>query len=388
MTRGIQEQIIYYCARAKEYDEWFYRTGRYDRSLEINQRWFNEVAVLKKASHNMGVVNSVLELACGTGIWTQELIKLGERITAVDASKEMIEINHNKLNTANVEYQQLDLFSWEPDKEYDLVFFFFWLSHVPPTLVDGFLRKVYKSVRPLGKIFIIDYRFEVTSTAKNHFLQNETEIYQRRKLNNGQEFQIFKIFYRSDVLLNKLTLAGFQTNVELTDNYFIYANGAKPISTQKTAPSQDELKKAFRKLVLDYHPDLLTNSSKAIQKLAEDKLKQINAAYEVLSDNEKRQAYDKIQQKADQESKKRDLVSQIYSLAKLEEDFESAAKLAKQLYKLFSPDNVCRNIYVEMVYLLALSLEKQGQLDKAEYYLIACTKSTLNREFKNQLKKI
>ena len=331
MTRVIQEQIIYYCARAKEYDEWFYRTGRYDRSLEINQRWFNEVAVLKKASHNMGVVNSVLELACGTGIWTQELIKLGERITAVDASKEMIEINHNKLNTANVEYQQLDLFSWEPDKEYDLVFFFFWLSHVPPTLVDGFLRKVYKSVRPLGKIFIIDYRFEVTSTAKNHFLQNETEIYQRRKLNNGQEFQIFKIFYQPDVLSNKLTLAGFQANVELTDNYFIYANGAKPISTKKTAPSQDELKKAFRKLVLDYHPDLLTNSSKAIQKLAEDKLKQINAAYEVLSDNEKRQAYDKIQQKADQESKKRDLVSQIYYLAKLEEDFESAAKLAKQL---------------------------------------------------------
>lgn len=96
----IQEQIIYYCARAKEYDEWFYRTGRYDRGLEINQRWFNEVAVLKRALHNVGVVKSVLELACGTGIWTQELIKLGERITAVDASKEMIEINHNKLNAA------------------------------------------------------------------------------------------------------------------------------------------------------------------------------------------------------------------------------------------------------------------------------------------------
>lgn len=158
------------------------------------------------------------------------------------------------------------------------------------------------------------------------------------------------------------------------------------LNVSRTA-SQDEVKKAFRKLVLDYHPDLLTNSSKAIQKLAEDKLKQINAAYEVLSDTEKRQAYDKIQQQVYQESKKRDLVSQIYSLAKLEEDFESAAKLAKQLYKLFSPDNVCRNIYAEMVYLLALSLEKQGQLDKAEYYLIACTKITLNRDFKNQLEK-
>lgn len=173
MTEDIQEQIIYYCARAKEYDEWFYRTGRYDRGLEIKQRWFNEVAVLKRALHNVGVVNSVLELACGTGIWTQELLKLGERITAVDASKEMIEINQNKLNAPNVEYRQLDLFSWEPDLEYDLVFFSFWLSHVPPTLVDDFLRKVYKSVRPLGQIFIIDSRFEVTSTAKNHFFKTK-----------------------------------------------------------------------------------------------------------------------------------------------------------------------------------------------------------------------
>lgn len=234
MTQAIQEQIVYYCARAKEYDEWFYRTSRYDRGSEINQRWFNEVAVIKRALHNVGLVNSVLELACGTGIWTQELLKVAERITAVDASKEMIEINQNKLNAANVEYRQLDLFSWEPEQEYDLVFFSFWLSHVPPRLVDDFLRKVYKSVRPLGQIFIIDSRFEVTSTAKNHFLQNEKEIYQKRKLNDGQEFQIFKIYYQPDVLLNKLTLAGFQANVELTDNYFIYANGVKPISTQKT----------------------------------------------------------------------------------------------------------------------------------------------------------
>ena len=224
----IQTQIAYYNARAKEYDEWFYRIGRYDRGSEINQRWFDEVAALKNVVHKVGTVESILELACGTGIWTQELLKIGKQITALDASQEMIEINCQKLNSAsNVEYQQLDLFLWQPDKQYDLVFFSFWLSHVPPAKVDEFLRKVYNSVLPGGKVTIVDSYFEITSSAKDHPLQDKNEIYQQRKLNDKREFQIFKIYYQPDVLLNKLTQAGFQAEVGLTDTYFIYAQGVK-----------------------------------------------------------------------------------------------------------------------------------------------------------------
>ena len=50
----------------------------------------------------------------------------------------------------------------------------------------------------------------------------------------------------------------------------------------------DEIKKAFRKLAVKYHPD--KNQGK---KDAEEKFKQINEAYEVLSDEEKRKKYDK-----------------------------------------------------------------------------------------------
>ncbi|WP_009632771.1 class I SAM-dependent methyltransferase [Synechocystis sp. PCC 7509] len=224
----IQEQITYYKARAKEYDEWFYRIGRYDRGLEINQRWFDEVAILKNVVQQVGTVDSILELACGTGIWTQELLKIGKQVTVIDASQEMIEINRQKLNNApNVEYRQLDLFSWQPDKQYDLVFFSFWLSHIPPIKVDEFLSKVYDSVIPGGKVLIIDSYFEITSSAKDHPLQDKNEIYQKRKLNDEREFQIFKIYYQPDVLLHKLTQAGFQAQVKLTDTYFIYGQGVK-----------------------------------------------------------------------------------------------------------------------------------------------------------------
>jgi 2-polyprenyl-3-methyl-5-hydroxy-6-metoxy-1,4-benzoquinol methylase len=223
----LQQQIEYYRARAKEYDEWFYRKGRYDRSPEINQRWFNEVAALKSTLHQIGVVDDILELASGTGIWTQELLRIGKKITAIDASEEMIAINRSKLNSLSVEYHLIDLFTWQPDTEYDLVFFAFWLSHVPPKLLDSFLTKVYQSVRVGGQVFIIDSSFEPTSTANNHILEDDGNIYKTRKLNDGQEFQIVKIFYQPDELHDKLKKVGFQIEVKVTNNYFIYAQGKK-----------------------------------------------------------------------------------------------------------------------------------------------------------------
>ena len=50
----------------------------------------------------------------------------------------------------------------------------------------------------------------------------------------------------------------------------------------------EEIKKAFRKLALEFHPD--RNKSKG----AEDKFKEINEAYQVLSDSEKRKSYDQF----------------------------------------------------------------------------------------------
>ena len=227
MQKNLQEQVDYYRARASEYDEWFYRIGRYDRGAEINQRWFNEVAVVKSALHKMGKFASVLELACGTGIWTAELLQLGDRIDAFDAAPEVIEINRKKLNSDRVNYRQIDLFSWEPDREYDLVFFGFWLSHVPPNLVDEFLDKVYRSVRFGGQVFIADSLFEETSSATNHILKDETSICQNRKLNDGRKFQVFKVYYQPDLLLEKLNRLGFRSEVKVTDNYFIYGSGMK-----------------------------------------------------------------------------------------------------------------------------------------------------------------
>jgi len=56
--------------------------------------------------------------------------------------------------------------------------------------------------------------------------------------------------------------------------------------------SDAEIKKAFRKLAAQYHPDKQTDKSDEEKKQAEEKFKDINEAYQVLSDAEKRKHYD------------------------------------------------------------------------------------------------
>lgn len=223
-TRVIQEQIAYYRARASEYDEWFYRLNRYDHGSEINQLWFDDVARLVAEFQRLEPVDEALELAAGTGIWTERLATLAQHVTVVDTSPEMIAINRAKLPEANVTYVQQDIFEWEPDRKYDLVFFSFWLSHVPPGKLDPFLAKVRRAVCDGGRLFLIDSRFEQTGAAKNNPLFENEEIYRTRILNDGSEYTIVKIYYKTESLQESLATAGFDADVRFTERYFIYAD--------------------------------------------------------------------------------------------------------------------------------------------------------------------
>jgi demethylmenaquinone methyltransferase/2-methoxy-6-polyprenyl-1,4-benzoquinol methylase len=229
----LQEQIAYYRARAGEYDQWFYRLGRYDRGEALNKQWFAEVEVVMRALLDLGHVADALELAAGTGNWTRELLKIADHIIALDASPEVLDINRQKLDgerlasAPNVHYQIADLFAWEPDRQSDLVFFGFWLSHVPPEQLAPFLDKVARSLRVGGKVFMVDSRPDDTSTATDHQPYEPHGIYHNRKLNDGSEYTIVKVFYEPDRLQAAFARAGLDVKASFTDHYFIYAHGTK-----------------------------------------------------------------------------------------------------------------------------------------------------------------
>jgi demethylmenaquinone methyltransferase/2-methoxy-6-polyprenyl-1,4-benzoquinol methylase len=207
----LNEQIEYYRARAKEYDE---SIAGVSDLLESGR-----LLLLK-----LGRFDSILELACGTGVWTKTLLQMGNAVTAVDAAPEMLEIAQKKLGEERIKYQQADLFHWEPAQQYDLVFFANWLSHVPPNALDDFLGKVQRSVRAGGQLAIIDQY--VPSDGDKQIAKDD--IYAKRPIADGRQFTIVKAFYDLIYLQNKFEVLEFEVSTnKFTDTFFFLAGKRK-----------------------------------------------------------------------------------------------------------------------------------------------------------------
>ena len=225
MSDLLQVQIAYYRARAAEYDQWFYRQGYFDWGSDFKRQWQQEAQIVRDQLHSSADQPHILEMACGTGIWTQELLKIGARITALDASPEMIAINRAKLQSEQVTYQQTDLFQWQPQRQYDMAFFGFWLSHVPAERLSPFLQMVHRALKPGGRLFFVDSK-QVERSGHKRTIQLGSDR-QSRALNDGRRFEIVKIYYDPAQLAETLREHGFDISVQATPNYFIYADGVK-----------------------------------------------------------------------------------------------------------------------------------------------------------------
>ena len=225
-AQRLSEQRSYYRARAPEYDAWWLREGRYNRGPVANARWFEEVAVLERALASFGPCGDILELACGTGLWTRMLVPYARRLTAVDAAPEMLALNRSRLGDAAVEYVQADVFEWKPRCDsYDTCFFGFWLSHVPESRFEAFWTTVATALRPGGRVFFVDSARNDLSTAADHHLPPDDEETALRRLDDGREFRIVKRFYSPHWLQRRLSELGWRSEVRRTGEFFIYGSG-------------------------------------------------------------------------------------------------------------------------------------------------------------------
>jgi len=221
----IDEQIQYYKDRANEYDEWFLRQGRYDRGPDFKKQWFQEVSEVKQALHSVKPNGSVLELACGTGLWTEYLLPFAKQLTAVDTSQEMIDLNNKRLTPAKIKYHLANIFDWKSEEAFDFIFFSFWLSHVPPEKFNAFWNSIRSYLNPSGRVFFIDSIYEPASSAVDHPYPEQSQTTAKRRLNDDREYEIIKIFYDPLELQNKLYDLGWSLKIKKTKNYFLYGTG-------------------------------------------------------------------------------------------------------------------------------------------------------------------
>jgi demethylmenaquinone methyltransferase/2-methoxy-6-polyprenyl-1,4-benzoquinol methylase len=234
----IADQIAYYRDRAAEYDQWWFREGRYDRGPEFNAAWFADVAEVERALAaflDAARPASALELACGTGLFTRHLAPRVRCLTAVDASPEVIDINRARVARDNVEYLHADLFEWTPRARHDLVFMSFWLSHVPLACFDAFWSMVRQALAPGGAAYVIDSALDPTSTARDHARPDPDAGIVTRKLNDGRQYRIVKIFHDPPALDASLARLGFVARITATPRYFIH--GDVRVRSQAASPT-------------------------------------------------------------------------------------------------------------------------------------------------------
>jgi SAM-dependent methyltransferase len=217
MSDLVTEQKRYYAERAREYDDWWYRRGRYELDRAALARWQGDAAEVEAALGAFASGGNVLELAAGTGIWTRKLVRLGDRVVAVDANAETL-----ALNTSAAELVRADVFGWEPAERFDLVFFSFWLSHVPDERFEEFWSLVRAALAPGGRVFLVDSGAGDTA----HTGTDQANGEETRSLSDGRTFRIVKRRWAPEELAGRVRPLGFELDLHDTANaHFLYGGG-------------------------------------------------------------------------------------------------------------------------------------------------------------------
>jgi 2-polyprenyl-3-methyl-5-hydroxy-6-metoxy-1,4-benzoquinol methylase len=191
----LADQVDYYRRRAGEYD-----VTAYGDLAAARARIARLVAELRPTG-------SVLEIACGTGLWTEALAGLADTVTAIDAAPEVVEIARDRVRSASVSFEVTDVFSWEPATRFDVIFFSAWLSHVPMRRFEQFWRLLRGLLIENGRVLFIDEH--VDECEKETYVVGCDEVVERR-LRDGSRFRVIKNFVDPEGLELRLRRLGWE----------------------------------------------------------------------------------------------------------------------------------------------------------------------------------
>jgi ubiquinone/menaquinone biosynthesis C-methylase UbiE len=204
----------YYDQRAAEYDQWYRREGRFVGRLDA-ECWHAEVALLRERVAVFGR-GRLLEIAAGTGWWTQHLARRAA-VTTIDYAPAMLAQLQARLVAQGLRANRLraDAY-WLPlaRASFDCCFFGFWLSHVPYVRLPTFLEELRRVVRPHGQVMVVD------SAPIEPDQAPAVEYLHERILNDGSRHAVLKILHTPQTLGAALAPLGTLVDTWSTGKFF------------------------------------------------------------------------------------------------------------------------------------------------------------------------
>jgi ubiquinone/menaquinone biosynthesis C-methylase UbiE len=174
----------YYAARAQEYDRIYAKPER-QADLRAIEAW---LPPLFRGAR-------VLEVACGTGYWTQFIAPAASHVTAIDSAPETLQIARSRPGCAGVDFCTGDAYALpEPPDRFDAAFAGFWYSHVPLVRVRAFLQGLQARLQPGSRVVLLDNRYVAGSSTAISETDADGNTYQARPLADGSSHRVLKNF--------------------------------------------------------------------------------------------------------------------------------------------------------------------------------------------------
>jgi 2-polyprenyl-3-methyl-5-hydroxy-6-metoxy-1,4-benzoquinol methylase len=209
LTGGVlTDQVAYYRRRADEYD-----VTAYGDDVAAAR------ALIARLVAEMRPVGSVLEIACGTGLWTEALAVWADTVTAIDAAPEMVAIARDRVQSANVSFEVADVFSWHSATRFEVVFFSAWLSHVPASWFERFWQLLRTLLAGGGRVLFIDEH--VDERGKEAYVAGQEEVVERQ-LGDGSTFRVIKNFVEPEELKLRLGRMGWDCEIRRVSSRWVY----------------------------------------------------------------------------------------------------------------------------------------------------------------------
>ena len=204
------EMRAYYASRAPYYDAVYLKPERAE-----------DIAFLSTYLPSAFAGRSVLEVACGTGYWTQHIARSAARLVAIDAGPEPLAFAKLRPGVERVTFRLEDAYQLPADLgEFDAAFAGLWFSHVPIERRVEFMRSLHARLGAKAKVIFIDN----SEVQCREWPIVETDAhgntYQRRQLRDGSIHRVLKNFPREAELPQLLSAArGF--SFRQLDNFWL-----------------------------------------------------------------------------------------------------------------------------------------------------------------------